>query len=231
MSGYAAQQDTAGLRATISNGLRLMLMLNVPATVGLVALAHPIVAVIFEHGAFTPADTTATAAALIYYAPGLVGYSAVKLASPAFYALRDSRTPVTVSVLSVAANVALNLSLVGVMGYRGLALGTALSALLNATVLLFQLRRRIGSLDDGRVAMAFVKISIASAVMAIAVRAMSSWLDATWPSTQLVTQVLQLGGSIVVGLLVLGVAARALRIAELDEAVGRIRSRLPAFRR
>ena len=82
----------------------MMLMLNVPATIGLMVLAQPIVALLLERGKFTPADTAATAAALMFYAPGLLGYSAVKIASPTFYSLRDSRTPVIVSVLSVLAN-------------------------------------------------------------------------------------------------------------------------------
>ena len=91
----ATRQATTrvGVRQDVSRGLRMMLMLNIPATVGLVVLATPIVALIFERGRFTPADTAATAAALACYAPGLVGYSVVKLISPAFYALREqSRT-------------------------------------------------------------------------------------------------------------------------------------------
>jgi putative peptidoglycan lipid II flippase len=227
MSGYAAREDTAGMRATVSSGLRLMLMLNVPATVGLIALAHPIVAVIFERGAFTPSDTAATAAALTCYAPGLVGYSAVKLASPAFYALRESRTPVLVSVLSVAVNVILNVTLVRWLGYRGLALGTALSALLNATVLLVLLRRRMGGLDDRRLAIAFTKIVAASAVMAWAVVVVHGWLAGVWPREAFVPRALQLGGAIAAGVLVLAAMARALRIAEFAEAIRRVVRRLP----
>jgi putative peptidoglycan lipid II flippase len=226
LSGFAASDDRAGMRATISSGLRMMLMLNVPATVGLVALATPIVSVVFERGAFTPADTAATAAALTFYAPGLVGYSAVKLASPAFYALRDSRTPVVVSVSSVAANVVLNLTLVRVLGYRGLALGTAIASLLNAAVLLGLLSRRIGGLDDRRVLAAFAKISVASAVMAAAVMGVSGWAAAAWPDPGWLARGLQLGASIAAGLLVLAAAARLLRIAEFDEAVRRVLRRI-----
>ena len=81
-----------------------MLVLNVPATVGLIVLATPIVRVIFERRAFLPSDTAATAAALQFYAVGLVGYSIVRIASPAFYALGDSRTPVTISIATVIVN-------------------------------------------------------------------------------------------------------------------------------
>ena len=114
-------------------------------------------------------DTVSTAAALMFYAPGLLGYSAVKIASPTFYSLRDARTPVTVSVISIAANLAINLVLVQVLGYRGLALGTAMAALINAVVLLWLLRGRIGGIDGGRVAVSMIKIVAASLVMALSV--------------------------------------------------------------
>ena len=104
-----------------------MMLLNVPATVGLIVLAEPIIRVIFEHGSFTAADTAATAGALRFYALGLLGYSVVRIVSPAFYALGRSRTPVMISTGSVLVNVALNLALVRVMGYRGLALGDLMS--------------------------------------------------------------------------------------------------------
>ena len=89
-----------------------MLMLNVPATVGLMVLAEPIVRVLLEHGRFTPADTLATAAALQFYAIGLVGYSVVRIVSPIFYALGRNRTPVIVSVVVVLVNAVLNYLLV-----------------------------------------------------------------------------------------------------------------------
>jgi putative peptidoglycan lipid II flippase len=231
LSGHAAREDTAGMRSTISTGLRLMLMLNVPATVGLIALARPIVAMIFQRGAFTAADTAATAAALTFYAPGLVGYSAVKLASPAFYALRDSRTPVMVSALSVATNVVLNVTLVHALGYRGLALGTALSALLNATVLLALLRKRIGGLDEARVLRALIKIIVASAAMAAAAVTVSAWLESAWPPSGLVVRATELGLAIFAGLVALAIAARLLRIAEFADATRRVVRRFGPGRR
>src|SRR5436190_8837632 len=147
ISKHAALRNDAGVRDSVSNGLRMMLMLNVPATAGLAALATPIVKLIYEHGRFTPADTAATAAALMCYAPGLVGYSAVKLISPSFYALGTSRIPVMASAASVIVNIALNLVLIRIMGHRGLALGTAIAALVNGGLLFALLGRRLGGLD------------------------------------------------------------------------------------
>ncbi len=226
ISSFAAREDVAGMRATVSSGLRLMLMLNVPATVGLIVLASPIVRLIYERGRFTAEDTAATAAALMFYAPGLIGYSAVKIASPTFYALRDSRTPVTISMLSVAANVAFNLALVQVLGYRGLALGTALSALLNAGVLLWLLRGRLAGLEGRRVATTLVKILAASAVMAAAALAALHGLERAVPGSGVWARAVQVFGAIGAGMVTLAAASRLLRIAEFDEAVATVVRRL-----
>jgi len=226
---HAARGNHSGLRTTLSSGLRLMLMLNVPATLGLIVLAHPIIAVIFERDAFTVHDTAATAAALMFYAPGLIGYSTVKIAAPAFYALGDSRTPVVVSIMTMVVNVALNIALVREIGYRGLAMGTAIASLLNAGVLLWLLRRRLGGLDDRRVIVSFVKILVATAVMALVAWSVNAWLEARWPGARFDLRVLRLSASIALSVLALAAAASVLRVHEFNEAVQLVTSRV--FRR
>ena len=230
ISLQAVTDDVAAIRRTVSSGLRLMLMLNVPATVGLIALANPIVALLLERGQFTPDDTTQTAAALMFYAPGLLGYSAVKIASPTFYSLRDSRTPVTVSMISVLANLAMNLSLVRVMGFRGLALGTAAAAMLNAGALLWLLGRRLEGLEGRRIAVAFTKIAVASAVMGVAAYGMSTWLDSVLPGRELLLKATRVFACMTAGVLVLVAAARVLRIAEFDDAFRRVLRRVQPAR-
>lgn len=226
ISRQAAAEDVAAIRRTVSAGLRLMLMLNVPATVGLMALAQPIVALLLERGAFAAADTAQTAAALMFYAPGLLGYSAVKIASPTFYSLRDSRTPVVVSLVSVAVNLSINLAIVRVLGFRGLALGTALAAMVNAGALLWLLGRRLGGLEGRRIAIAFAKIVVTSAAMGVAAYYTSTWLAPVLPGRELVWKAVQVAAAIGVGVLVLAAGARLLRIAEFDEAVTRVMRRI-----
>jgi putative peptidoglycan lipid II flippase len=219
VSRHAAQQNDAGVRSTLVEGLSLMLVLNVPATVGLIALAHPIVRVIFERRAFLPSDTAATAAALQFYAVGLLGYSVVRIASPTFYALGDSRTPVQISVAAVLVNAALNIILARLFGYRGLALGTAIAALFNAACLLWLLRRRLAGLDDRRILMSLSKIAIASLAMGLAAlladRTLSQWIE----GDALVRQVLRLSLTIAFALVVLAGAGHMLRIREFREAI------------
>ena len=225
VSRHAARDDEGAARTTIADGLLLMLMLNVPATVGLVVLATPIVRVIFERSAFTPADTAATSAAVQFYAIGLVGYSIVRIASPVFYALGQNRTPVMVSVATVLVNALLNVALVRVMGFRGLALGTSIAALFNASLLLFFLRRRLHGLEGGRVAGSLVRITVASALMGIAAMATDAAAGAWLAGGGLVPQITRLAATIGVALGVLSGAAYLLRIREFRDGVALVARR------
>ena len=226
ISRDAARDDLVAMRGTISRALRLVLVLNVPATFGLMALAGPIVALLFERGNFTPDDTAATASALWCYSPGLMGYCAVKIAAPSFYALRDSKTPVCVSFLTVLVNIALNVILVGWLSFRGLALGTGLAALVNAGILLSLLGRRLRGLEGRSIAISFFKILPASVLMAAAAFGTESGLRVILPGTSLAVQLVRVGSAIAAGILVLTGAARALRIEEFNEAVGMVLRRL-----
>ncbi|MEX1129165.1 MAG: murein biosynthesis integral membrane protein MurJ [Vicinamibacterales bacterium] len=226
ISRQANANDLPSVRASVSRGLRMMLMLNVPATVGLVVLAEAIVALIYERRMFNAYDTASTAQALMYYAPGLLGYSAVKIASPTFYALRDARTPVTVSVLSVVANIGMSLALVRVLGFRGLALGTAIAAVLNAVVLLWLLRRRLGGLEGRRIAVSFAKISVASLVMGLAAYVALDWVTAMTPDGGELAKIMRVGVSIAAALLVLAASARLLRIQEFNDATAQVLARV-----
>ena len=219
VSRHAARDDQAAVRSTLAEGLSLMFVMNIPATVGLIVLAHPIVRVIFERRAFLPSDTAATAAALQFYAVGLIGYSVVRIASPTFYALGDSRTPVLISIASVVANVVLNVLLARVLGYRGLALGTSIAALFNAAGLLWLLHARLRGLDDRRVLSSLVRIVIASLVMGTAALTVNGVLTTYFTGDGFVHQAVRLMLTILSALLVLGIAAHVLRIQEFREAV------------
>ncbi len=163
MSRLAATADTARMRSTLASAIALMLTLNVPATLGLVVLAEPIVRLLFERGSFGPADTVATAAAVQFYSLGLVGYSVVKIVSPTFYAIGRSRTPVAVGVAAVLLNAVLSVSSAPVFGYRGLALSASIAALFNAGLLVWLARAALGGLELGRVTVTGVKTLVAGA--------------------------------------------------------------------
>jgi putative peptidoglycan lipid II flippase len=236
LARHAARNELGDMRSTLSWGLRLMLMLSIPATVGLMVLSEPIVALIFERGMFDGESTMRVAGALLFYAPGIVGYSIVKIVSPGFYSLQDARTPVLVSLVTIAANLALNIWLNSVMGFRGLALGTAIAANINAGLLLALLSRRIGGVEAGRVAMTLLKVLVASAVMGVATYYADGWLAHLLPEprdpsttdwwTRLWPRLVRVSGSIATGLGTLALASWILRIEEFQQASRRILKRV-----
>jgi putative peptidoglycan lipid II flippase len=203
-----------------------MLFLNVPATIGLMVLARPIISVIFEHGHFTSTDTINTAAALQFYSIGLIGYSIVRIVSPTFYALGRSRIPVIVSAGSVLMNIGLNVTLVRFMGYRGLALGTSLTALANAAVQMFILRREIHGIGGSRIAASFARVVVASAVMGAVTWLVQEMMLSVMPGGSVVVRMIRLFVTIAASLATLAGVAQVLKIPEFGEARDLILRRL-----
>ena len=226
VSRHATVGDVAGIRRTVSRGLAMMLMLNVPATVGLMVLATPIVQLLFERGHSLPSDTAATAAALRLYAVGLIGYSAVRIASPAFYGLGESRTPALVSVSAIAINVIASVALVRAIGFQGLALGTSIAALANAALLLWLLRRRLGGMEGSRLMVTMLKVTAASSVMAITAVLTQHAMDRVAPGTRLAPQAVRLGATIGGSLAALAVMAQVLGVEAFHDAVEMLRARV-----
>ncbi|MBC7690992.1 MAG: murein biosynthesis integral membrane protein MurJ, partial [Methylotenera sp.] len=136
VSQLAVLGDHAGVGRTLTQTLRSVFAINLPASAGLGFLGIPIIQLLFEYGHFRPEDTRSTAFALAAYAAGLTAYSVVKVLVPACYALGRTRIAVISSLLSVALTLALNLSLIRPLGYLGLALGTSVAAVFNAVFLL-----------------------------------------------------------------------------------------------
>jgi putative peptidoglycan lipid II flippase len=217
-SRHAAIDNAAGIRGTVSRGLALMMALNLPATVGLIVLATPIVQLLFERGVFGPADTAATAAAVRFYAFGLAGYSAVRIASPTFYAIGDSRTPAIVSGVVILMNVVVGLALVRAIGFAGLALGTSIASIANAAILLTLLQRRLGGLDGARLSATIAKVVCAAVLMGAAAAAIQAAMERAMPGAHLAARGIRLSASIGGGLAVLAAALTALHVQEFEEA-------------
>jgi putative peptidoglycan lipid II flippase len=223
---HAAVDDRQAVSQTIGRGIALMLMVTVPASVGLLVLATPIVELLLERGRFLRADTVATAAAVQCYAIGLVGYSAARIASPVFYALQRARVAVILSTVTIAVNLALSLILVRWIGFRGLALATSLAAMVHGGLSLALLRRHLGQIGGGHLAMTLLKIAAASGVMAVVVALAMGQLSSWVPGPGTGVQTFRLGVTIGAGLLAVAVSAKILGIPEFDEILDRVRERL-----
>jgi putative peptidoglycan lipid II flippase len=171
--------DRHELAAAESRGLELALGLALPAAVALAVLAHPIVQVLFQRGAFTTADTAATATALIAFAAGLPGHVLVKMFSPIFFAREDTATPMRATLAGLAVAVAGSLALFPTLGHVGVAVAISLSGWATAGVLGWLVARRIGFSLDRAARRRLPRIVVASLVMG-AVLAAASMQVAPW---------------------------------------------------
>lgn len=167
MSRQAANGDMASLTDSVSFALRLIAFFTIPASVALILLREPIVAVLFQRGLFTYVDTLETARALFWYTVGLWAFSGLKVVTQAFFSLKDTRTPVWVSIGAVIVNLIAGLLLMGPMKQGGLALATSLAAAFNVGVLFAILIRRLGAFPLKIFALSLARVCVASAVMGI----------------------------------------------------------------
>jgi putative peptidoglycan lipid II flippase len=168
VSRHAAAGNLADLKATLSLSLRLVMLLTIPATLLLMALARPIIALLYEHGRFGSWDTAMTSRALWAYAIGLAAFSAVRVMVPAFYSLGMARIPVMISMSTIAATVLLYFPLMRLFGHTGLALAVSIGSVLNFAALFWMLRRKLGGLGGRRLLRAGVRILLAAAAAAVA---------------------------------------------------------------
>lgn len=165
--------------ASQNRAIEISLVLTLPAAAGLLVLAEPIAAVLYERGAFTAADRQAVGAALAAFASGLPAYVLIKALAPGFFGRQDTVTPVRISIFAMAVNIVLNIILMGPLGHVGIAVATALSAWLNAGLLGFVLMRRGHLVPDGRLITRLPRIVVAAIGMGLAVWAACAMLIAT----------------------------------------------------
>lgn len=219
----AAEGNRPRMAKQLGEGLRLVAFLTVPATVGLVVLAEPIISLIYQHGRFGSEDTRATVAALELYSLGLVAYAGVKVVAPSFYAASLSRLPMLASVGAVIGNLALNLTLHPFYGYRVLALGTALAATLNFGILYIAFHRRISPLPHRALLGHLGRVTLAATIMGAGVWAAHLGLAFIFDPRNLVARLILALVPVLIGVVIYAVGAKALRITELDHYLRRLR--------
>lgn len=216
VSRHAANHDLGALKGAIQSSLALALLVTLPAACGLIFLAQPIIALIYQHGHFTPLDTQQTAAALIFYALGLVAFAGVKIMVPVFYALNDTRVPVVGSFITVAANlIFINLT-VAALSHRAIALSTSLSMLINLIFLGALLYRKLEGFAVRHLLTTLAKVTAASLVMGLVVAGLYPLLI-SWLGPGLLKQLVSLLGTIVLGIGVYGAIISGLGIPEFKE--------------
>ncbi|MBK9168596.1 MAG: murein biosynthesis integral membrane protein MurJ [Bryobacterales bacterium] len=218
LSRAAGAGELVEFRGLLSRSLGMVLLLTVPSAVGLWVLGEPIVGLIYEGGRFTPHDTAQTASALAAYAAGLVGYSAVKVLTPGFYALGDARTPMYISFASIGVYGAFAFALTEPLGHVGLAVATSISATFSFAVKTWRMRSVLGGIDGRGLASSLLRICAAAAAMALVCWAADSAIQDRAGTTRL-ARALSLLVSIPLGVAVFGGACHLLRVRELRDTM------------
>lgn len=201
LSEASSRNDVKGTVKILNQGVSIILLITVPASIGILILGHPLVQVFFERGAFSADASIMTSGALIYYSIGLVAIALRSMLNKVFYSLQDTKTPMINGVIGVLLNVILNLMLIGSMQHRGLALATSISTIITTITLLYRLRIKMGPLGIVGMIVSFVKTLLASLVMGFFVYMIYYRIGVFLPQTKLI-QLLILLAAIGVGVIV-----------------------------
>lgn len=223
-SAQAARGRLGEMRSSLAATLRGVLLLAIPATVGLILLRQPLVSLIYERQAFTAESTMLVTWPLLWYAAGLVGHCVVEIVSRAFYALHDTRTPVMVGVAAMSLNLGFSLlftrlfAWVGWMPHGGLALANSLATFLECIALLLLMRRRLNGLEGKRIGQAVWKAALAAGGMGAVV---GVWVQMAANSNLAATI-----GGVAAGGLVYGGLLLLLRVGEVRLLLDGVRRRV-----
>lgn len=180
MSEYAVKEDWPGFKESLSFAIRLVTFITIPATVGIIALGMPIVAMLFQRGEFSSEATQGTVYALYFFSIGLAAFGGARILVSAFYSLKDTLTPVKIGCIAVAANIIFCFMFIGPLQHGGLALATSLSSMVNLLFLFLILRKRLGGIGGRKIFISSIKITASSVPMGIGVYGISlmvNWSD------------------------------------------------------
>ncbi len=222
-SAQYARGAISEMRHSLASTLRGVLLLSIPATVGLILLRYPITAMLFQYGQFDAHSTDLVAWALLWYTTGLVGHSVVEILSRAFYALHDTRTPVIVGASAMGLNVVFSFAFsalfvrLGWMPHGGLAFANSLATLLEMSALFILIRRRLKGIDGKNVLRGFIQAGLAAIGMSVVLL--------LWLGLERSTWVMGLGG-VALGGLVYVLAIWGMKVPELNILIQGIQRRL-----
>jgi putative peptidoglycan lipid II flippase len=167
LSRHIAAGAEDKVRHYTARAIEFCLLLGLPAMIGLAVISRPIVQMLFQHGAFTHEDTVGTVQALRAYSLGIPGFLLVKVFAAGFFARHDTKTPVRIAVVAMAANIAFSLSLLPLLGHVGIALANSIAVSINAGLLFIHLRRRGLPIGTQELPKRLLKIVAAAAIMLV----------------------------------------------------------------
>ncbi len=221
LAAFATQGDLPGFRDRFGLGLRLLTLVVLPAAIGYIVLARPLVAMLLERGAFGGGSSALTAEVLVAFSLGLLGFSLYLLALRGFYAFKDTRTPFLLNLAENGVNIVAALALVGALGVQGLALAYALAYTLAAVLAMVALARRVGGLGGLRTLTGVGRMVVAAAIMAVVVWTVTRAVG----SDEGVGAVVRTFTGVTVGIVAYALALIGLRVPDALDLLDRLRAR------
>jgi len=226
LARYSASKNIDGMKETFVSSLTMVFCLTIPASAGLYLLAEPIIKLIFERGAFTAADTVATAQAVSLYAVGLFAYSANKVLVPVFYALGKTRFPVIGSFITVCINIIIITLTIDFFQHRAIAFSVSVTMIINFFFLTTVLYRELNGFSVLSLWRAFMKILVATALMIAFLFAARSLTGGYMEGPSLIAGITSLFGIITVAAVLYGATLYFLKVDELTYIIKKIRSKM-----
>lgn len=226
MTSHVARGEMKEYKQNLTMGLRTVIFITLPASVGLIALSHPVVRAMYQQGVVTTVQIELVSVILVYYCIGVVGYGAQQILNRGFYAVQDTKSPVLINVFVLLFNIIISIILVGPFTYRGLAMAYSLSGLLSMLVLGVALRFKIGQYGGKALVKSALQSIIASAVMGVAVYFVANGLEQILDLSSKLMQVLQVGIGITAGVVVYAAMAIVMRMEEAQQVLRIVKRKL-----
>jgi len=220
ISKMAAEHNIDGMKNLVSEAINSISLLVIPATIGAMLFAEPVVILLFGRGAFDPQAISMTSTALFYYSIGMIGFGLREILSRAFYSFQDTKTPMINAAIAMAINIVLNIILSKDMGIGGLALATSISAIFCTVLLFISFRKKIGSFGLKNIIISFIKILCSSLVMGIIAKLSYDIL------LKHISENLSLIAAIIIGAVVYFVIIYFMGIEEVDSMIEAVKNKL-----
>lgn len=225
LSKLSSENNKERFAESVANSVNCVSLLVIPASVGAIVLATPVVRILFERGAFNDRSTVLTATALVFYSVGMIGFGLRDILGKVFFSLKDTKTPMVNGVMAVILNIVMNISLVKVMGYGGLALATSLSSLICIVLLFRSLKKKIGYYGQDKIKSTFIKTLVASLVMGVVTYFVYKFLFGIL-GLGFIQEAISLGVSIAVGGAIYLALIVVFKVEEVNMAIDMIKKKL-----
>lgn len=225
LSRLSTENNKKKFAESVAISVNCVNLVVLPATVGAIVLATPVVRILFQRGAFDERSTALTATALIFYAVGMIGFGLRDILDRVFYSLKDTNVPMINGIIAVVLNIVLNIVLVKVMGHGGLALATSLSSIICILLLFRSLKKKIGYYGQDKIRITFIKSLIASFIMGIVTYFVYRFFNSIL-GLGFINEAISLGISVAIGAVVYVILVVIFRVNEIDMFIDIVKKKM-----